>query len=110
MSDQLFSASATGERLAVTTTSGSTSIPLDANGSSVRFVNHGPDTAYVSIGYGPQTAAIPTTGAGRRNCCTVLAGSDITLGLANAQNFPPEVAALTASGTATLDVFISNGM
>lgn len=109
MSDQLFSAHAVGERISATTTSAATSTQLDGTGSSIRIVNLGPDTAYVSIGYGAQTATIPTTGVGKRTCCTVLAGSDITLGLANSQNETMQIAALTASGTASLDVFVSNG-
>lgn len=108
---RLFSASATGERVNATTTSGATFATLDASGATIRVVSHGPETAYFSVGSVQRAATIPVPGVGVRTCTTVLAGSDITLGIESASGEGPlHFAALTASGTATLDVFISNGI
>jgi hypothetical protein len=109
MTDKLFSAEASGKRLAATTISGGGSVSLDTVGTSIRVVNHGPDDAYFSVGDGVQTATVPVSGTVAVATCTaVLAHSDITLGL-KAGNAPKQIAARTESGTATLDVYIANG-
>lgn len=107
---KLFSANAIGKRINATTSSGASFTTADSNGSSVRIVNHGPDTAYLSISPKQQAATVPSANAAR-TCTTVLAGSDITLGLNGMSGEGPlQIAALTASGSATLDVFVSDGM
>lgn len=108
MSDKLFSAEAKGKRVSATTSSGGTSTLLDSVGSSIRVVNHGPDDAYFSVGDGAQTATVPAGGVAVATCAAVLAMSDITLGL-KISNAPKQFACRTNSGTAELDVFISDG-
>lgn len=107
MNPKLFNARAPALRMAVTTVSGGTSVSVP-DGASVRIVNHGPNHAHISIGNGPQTALVPSASQSR-SCCTVLANSDVTLGITN-NGDPLQIAARTETGTATLDVAISNGM
>jgi hypothetical protein len=103
---QPFTAGAQCFSVALTTVS-STSVVLPNAGDTIRLVNEGPNTAYVSIGTGPQVATVP--GAVAANTCTpVLAGSDVTFSI------PPsnavQLAAVVAQGSALLNVQVGNGV
>lgn len=109
MTDKLFSAEAKGRRFSATTASGGTPVRLDAVGTSIRVVNHGPNDAFFAVGDSAQTATIPAAGVAVATCMSVLAQSDITLGLKNT-NAQKMFAIRTETGTAEVDVFISDGV
>lgn len=106
--NKLFSAQAQGKRVTASTSSGAVSVSLERTGASVRVVNHGPDDAYFAVGDGQQVASVPGAIAAA-GCVTVLANSDITLGIASGVN-PLQFAARTEAGTAVLDVYVSTGI
>ena len=105
--DALFNVSALTQRVAATT-SASASVALPAAGQTVRIVNHGPNDAYVAIGTAAQTAVVPT-GTPSASATPVLAGSDVTFSIASFGSVN-NISAITATGTATLDVQVDGGM
>lgn len=88
------------------TTSASTSTALPGKGNSVRLVNEGPNHAFVSIGAGAQTAAIPNA-TPTATSTPVLAGEDVILSIPNDAVY--NISAICRTGTATLDVQVGEG-
>ena len=105
----IFPARALTLPISVTSTA-STSTALPALGGVVRIVNEGPNVAFVSIGVGSQTATLPNaTPTGTST--PVLAGCDIILSVPNAAGTALNISAICrASGTATLDVQVGEGL
>lgn len=107
-----FNAQALTLPISVTSTA-STSTALPNIGNSVRIVNEGPNVAFISIGTGAQTATLPNATV-TATSTPVLAGTDITLSIP----YTPTTSGLTlnisaicrASGTATLDVQVGEGL
>jgi len=99
------------------TASASTSTALPAIGNTVRIVNEGPNHAFVSIGTGAQTATLPNA-TPTATSTPVLAGSDVSFTIPNPQAdsnvgaaTPLNISAICrASGTATLDVSVGEGV
>lgn len=90
------------------TATASTSTALPGAGNTVRIVNEGPNVAFISIGTGSQTATLPNA-TSTATSTPVLAGTDITLSISNAATY--NISAICrASGTATLDVQVGEGM
>ena len=108
----LFSAQAKTMSVAVTA-SASASTALPSGGDSIRIYNEGPNTAFVSIGEGAQTATLPaTSGASAVATCTVVgAGIDAVFSIASLPGGTPlNISAICrAAGTATLDVSVGEG-
>lgn len=102
-----FSATSLTKPISVTATA-STSTALPGQGNTVRIVNEGPNIAFVSIGAGAQTATLPNATA-TATSTPVLSGSDISLSIAGDAIY--NISAICrASGTATLDVQVGEGM
>lgn len=101
-----FTAQSLGVRLAATTVA-SASAALPNSGNSIRIVNEGPNHAYVSIGTAAQVATVPT-GTAAATCCVVLAGADVTLGIASSSIL--NISAITPTGTASLDIYVGEGV
>ena len=97
------------------TASASTSTALPAVGDVIRIVNEGPNVAFVSIGTGSQTATLPNA-TPTATSTPVLPGSDIVLKVPNPGSSgtaptPLNISAICrASGTATLDVQVGEGV
>lgn len=90
------------------TASASTSTALPGQGNVVRIVNEGPNVAFVSIGAGTQTATLPNA-TPTATSTPVLAGEDLVFGIPNDQVY--NISAICrASGTATLDVSVGEGV
>ncbi len=104
----LFPANAKTLPISVTDSSGSSSdAALPNTGNYIRLVNEGPNTCFVSIGVGSQTAALPNS-TPTATSTPVLAGEDVILGIPPTANL--HIAAICrASGTATLDVQVGEG-
>lgn len=110
-------------KVAVTTTA-STSGALPAIGNTLRVVNDGPNTAFISVGTGSQTATVPATSNPVATCTPILAGEDASFTIANPQAAPSgggssgnftaptalNISAITAVGTATLYVSVGDGL
>lgn len=103
------------------TNSASTSGPLPGIGNVLRVVNDGPNTAFISVGTGTQTATVPATSSPVATCTPILAGEDAVFSIANPQatNAGNSYTAPTAlnisaicagSGTATLYVAVGEGV
>ncbi len=117
---QPFSAQAKTLPISVTSTA-STSAALPGVGNVVRIVNEGPSVAFVSIGVAEQTATLPNA-TPTATSTPVLAGTDISLTIPNAQAASANPTGYTAptplnisaicrsSGTATLDVQVGDGL
>lgn len=102
-----FSAQAKTLPISVTATA-SSSVALPSAGSVVRIVNEGPNTAFVSIGEGSQTATLPNA-TPTATSTPVLAGMDISLSIPAAAVL--NISAICrASGTALLDVQVGEGI
>lgn len=93
---------------ATTTASASVNVPVFGNPQTIRLVNEGPDNCYVSVGPGSQTATLPS-GTASATSTPVLAGTDITLSLPTSL-VQCQISAITAAGTATLDVQVGLGL
>jgi len=93
--------------LAVTTTSGATSVALPGRGETIRIVNEGPNIAYLSIGVGAQVATVPSAVV-KATSTPVLAGTDTTFSVPDVANL--QIAAICATGTAALDIQVGNGV
>ena len=110
----IFPARALTLPVAVTATA-SSSTALPALGSVVRIVNEGPSIAFVSIGSAAQTAVLPNA-TPTATSTPVLAGSDVTFSVPNpgAGGAAPTAlnisAICRAGGTATLDVYVGEGI
>lgn len=102
-----FSATSLTKPITVTSTA-SSSTALPGLGNSVRIVNEGPNVAFVSIGSGSQTATLPNA-TPTATSTPVLSGSDVILSIPNDATY--NISAICrASGTATLDVQVGEGM
>ena len=103
---RLFNAQAKAISISVAAVA-SASVALPGKGSCVRIVNEGPDTAFISIGSGTQTATTPnSTPAG--TATPVLPSSDIILSIPSDQVY--NISAICRSaGSATLDVQVGEG-
>jgi hypothetical protein len=114
------SAQAKTKPISVTDTA-STSTALPSIGDSIRIVNEGPNTAFVSIGTGTQTATLPNA-TPTVTSTPVLAGSDVIFTIPNTQPTmgadgtpttptPLNISAICrSSGVATLDVQVGYGV
>lgn len=89
------------------TTTASASVPLPGRGEVVRIVNEGASIAYFSIGSGAQTATLPSTTA-KATSTPILAGTDMTFSVPDVAGL--QISAITATGTATLDVQVGMGI
>lgn len=87
------------------TTTASTSASLPSKGQTVRLFNEGSAIVYVSIGDGTQTATVP--GATAAATCTPVAVGDEVFRIPADQVY--QISAITASGTATLRVQVTEG-
>lgn len=106
MNVQPFNAQAKTLQIAVTSTA-STSKALPALGNVIRIVNEGPNTAYISIGTGAQTATVPSTTTAVATSTPVMSGEDCTFSIpAEQQNIS---AICSGSGTATINVQVGEG-
>lgn len=102
-----FSASSKTAPITVTATA-STSAALPGQGNTVRIVNEGPNVAFVSIGAGAQTATLPNA-TPTATSTPVLAGTDVAFSIPNDAVY--NISAICrASGTATLDVSVGEGI
>lgn len=108
MNNNLFSAQAATIAISATATASTpVALPFSANG--VRIVNEGPNVAFIAIAPTSTVATLP--GASQAQTCTpVLAGSDITLSMAQGTDSNFISAICRASGTAVLSVSIGEGM
>lgn len=103
---KLFPANAKTLSIAVTT-SASTAVDLPNTGNSIRIVNDGAVTAFVSF-FGAATVPVATEGGAVNTCTPILAGEDTTFSLpGNGQIY--RVSAITATSTATLYVSVGDG-
>ena len=103
------------------TSTASSSTALPAVGNTIRLINEGPNDCFVSIGTGTQTATLPNATA-TRTSVPVLAGTDITLTIEKPEATSSGSTTYTAptalnisaicraSGTATLDVQVAEGI
>ena len=118
-----FSAQALTLPISVTSTA-SSSTALPAIGNTIRICNEGPNVAFISVGTGAQTATLPNATA-TATSTPVLPGTDISLTIpkptatSNPDNVtakwtaavPLNISAICrASGTATLDVQVGEGL
>jgi hypothetical protein len=87
------------------TTTPSTSVPLPSKGQTVRLFNEGTAIVYVSIGNGAQTATVP--GATAAVTCTPVAVGDEVFRIPDDKVY--QISAITATGTATLRVQVTEG-
>lgn len=94
--------------ISVTVTS-STPIALPGQGTTVRVVNEGANTAYLATGAAAATttATVPT-GTAALTATPVLAGEDVAF--SRDPNGDLFIAAITATSTATLRVTVSEGV
>jgi hypothetical protein len=89
------------------TASASTALPGVA-GNSLRVVNEGPNVAFVSVGSGAQTATLPNA-TPTATSTPILPGTDCTFTIPNDAIY--NISAICrASGTATLDVQVGEGV
>lgn len=104
-----FPFSATSKTLPVSVTAtASTSTALPGQGNSIRIVNEGPNIAFVSIGSGAQTATLPNA-TSTATSTPVLNGSDLVFTIPNDAVY--NISAICrASGTATLDIQVGEGI
>lgn len=107
-SQNLFSAQANTIAVGVTAVaSAPVQLPFSANG--VRIVNEGPNVAFVAITSASTNATLPGAVPGAQTCTPVLAGSDVTMTMANgAANYISAIC--RAAGTAALSVSTGEGM
>lgn len=120
MSQIPFTAQAATKPISVSDTA-STSTALPAVGNSIRLVNEGPNTCFVSIGTGTQTATLPNA-TPTKTSTPVLAGEDLILTIPKPEATADGTGAFTAptplnisaicraAGTATLDVQVGDGI
>jgi hypothetical protein len=102
-----FSAQSKTQPVSVTSTA-STSAALPGQGNVLRVVNEGPNTAFISVGSGTQTATLPNATAVATST-PVLAGSDVVFSIPNDAVY--NISAICrAAGTATLDVSVGEGV
>lgn len=87
------------------TTSASTSTALPAAGDTLRVVNTGSAAAYISVGTGTQTAAVPTSTAAVTGC-PILPGTDVSFSIPS--DSVQNISAIGASAT-TLVVQVGDG-
>lgn len=103
-----FSAQSKTLKVSVTTSASTSGALPGVAGNSLRVVNEGPNTAFISIGTTSQTATVPATSSPVATCTPVLPGSDVvfTVPADAVQN----ISAITATGTATLYVSVGEGI
>ena len=99
------SAQANQMLISVTSTA-STSTALPNKGNTLRVVNTGSSTAYISVGSSDQTAAVPTSTAAATGC-PVLAGVDVSFSIPD--DSVQNISAITGSGTTSLIVQVGDG-
>lgn len=94
--------------ISVTSTASSSATLPGKAGNSLRVVNEGPNVAFISVGAGSQTATLPNA-TPTITSVPVLAGTDVIFTIPNDQVYSIS-AICRASGTATLDVQVGEGM
>lgn len=108
---QPFPADALGFTISATSAaSASQALPAVAN--DVRIVNEGPNHAFLHLSTGTAVAAVPAVGSSNaaRTGTEVLAGSDVGLSLPSS-TVPCNISAICAgSGTATLRIYVGEGL
>ena len=113
-SQNLFAANALTLPIAATSTA-SSSTALPAVGSTIRVINEGPNTAFISIGVAAQTATLPNA-TPTTTSTPVLAGSDQMFNIPNpggsgSAGTPLNISAICRAGaTATLQVQVGEGV
>lgn len=106
--------------IAVTGTA-STSGALPGIGNTLRVVNDGTATAFISVGAGAQTATVPATSSPVATCTPILPGEDTVFSIPSPQMtqgadglfaIPTalNISAITAGGTTTLYVTVGEGI
>lgn len=106
----LFSSKSEGMSVAVTTAALSAQpLPPAKSCQTIRIVSLSTNTvaAFVSIGSDAVVAAVPTTTPTRQGCI-ILPGSDNTFRIQPDQD--THISTICASGTATLYVYVGEGM
>lgn len=88
------------------TTTASASTALPNKGESIRLVNDGANTCFVSIGVGAQVATLPNATT-TVTSTPVLPGTDIVLGIATDQAY--NISAITRTSTTTLYAIVGAG-
>lgn len=102
-----FSGQAKTLPISVTSTA-STSAALPSIGNSLRVFNEGPNDAFIAVGAGTQTATLPNA-TPTATSVVVPAREDLTFTIPNDQVY--NISAICrASGTATLDVSVGEGI
>lgn len=94
--------------LKIDVTSASVSTAIDS-GSTIRIVNDGYSTVFVSVGSGAQIATIPTTTA-LSTCCPILPGQDVTFNMQNVLTGSGIQIATISSGASTIYVSVGDGI
>lgn len=90
------------------TSSASTSTALPGQGDTLRVVNEGPNVAFISVGAGSQTATLPNA-TPTATSTTILPGEDCSFTIPNDAVY--NISAICrATGTATLDVSVGEGV
>lgn len=89
------------------TTAASAAVNLPSTGNTVRILNEGPNTAYVAISSTAALATVPGANAAR-TCTPVGAGEDVSFTIPATTQM--SISAITATGTATLDVQVGEGV
>lgn len=105
MSNNQFPVSAQCILVAVTTTA-SASVKLPAIGDTLRIVNEGTAIAFVSVGPGAQTAAVPSSTASAA-CVPILPSTERVFSITNTQL--NQISAITSTGTASLVCAVAPG-
>ena len=105
MNVQPFGAQALTLPISVTTTA-STSTPLPAQGSCVRIVNDGANTAFVAITVAAAVATLPNVTV-TATSTPILPGTDIILGIPLGVTL--NISAITRTSTTTLYAIVGEG-
>ena len=109
MNNNLFSAQSTTIALTANATA-SAAVLLPFSCSALRIVNEGPDTLFVAVAPTAlgAVATLPGAAPGTRTCTAVLPSSDVTLGIANGDQYISAIC--RAAKTAVASVQVGEGM
>lgn len=105
MKIDLFSAQNKTIAIAASVTA-SSSVQLPGSGNSLRVLNEGTSSVYISVGVGVQVATIPTSTA-LATCTPIAAGQDAVFSI------PPDarqnISVIAASGTPNVVISVGEG-
>lgn len=102
-----FSAQSKTLKISVTNTA-STSGALPGAGNTLRVVNEGSNTAFISVGTGAQAATVPDVSTPVATCTPILSGEDAVFSIPASSTL--NISAITATSTATLYVSVGEGV